>query len=235
MKKVFLLLFALLTVVTASAQMRTVKGQVVYAGDGEPLAGATILPVGGSGMGTATDVDGHFTISVDRSVSKIKVSYVGMSTQEVDITDAPMLIKLHNSENNLDEVMVVAYGTAKKSAYTGSASVVNAAEIQDRLVTDVTKVLAGTVAGVQLQSTTGQPGSEPTVRIRGVGSINASTSPLYVVDGIPYDGGMRSINPQDVESITVLKDAASAALYGARGANGVILVTTKKGRAGGPR
>lgn len=232
MKKVFLLLFALLTVVTASAQMRTVKGQVVYAGDGEPLAGATILPVGGSVMGTATDVDGHFTISVDRSVSKIKVSYVGMSTQEVDITDAPMLIKLHNSENNLDEVMVVAYGTAKKSAYTGSASVVNAAEIQDRLVTDVTKVLAGTVAGVQLQSTTGQPGSEPTVRIRGVGSINASTSPLYVVDGIPYDGGMRSINPQDVESITVLKDAASAALYGARGANGVILVTTKKGRAG---
>ncbi len=106
--------------------MRTVKGQVVYAGDGEPLAGATILPVGGSGTGTATDVDGHFTINVDRSVLKIKVSYVGMSTQEVHITDAPMLIKLHNSENNLDEVMVVAYGTAKKSAYTGSASVVSA-------------------------------------------------------------------------------------------------------------
>lgn len=219
--------------VAAYAQNRQVVGLVIDSSNDEPLIGATIMPVG-SGSGTVTDADGKFTLNVDSSVEKLKVSYVGMESQTVYVIfGRPITIKLKNMENKLNEVIVVAYGTSTKSAFTGSASVVNAAELEDRLVTDVTKALSGTVAGVQLQSASGQPGTEPVVRIRGVGSINAGMDPLYVVDGIPYDGGLRSINPQDVESITVLKDAASAALYGARGANGVILVTTKKGRAGG--
>ena len=232
MKKLFLLLLTVATfALCASAQTRTVRGTVVYAGDGEPLAGATILPVGG-GNGVATDLDGKFSLTVPTKVTKLNVSYVGMLTQQVDVTDGEMHIALTNSDNNLDEVMVVAYGTAKKSAYTGSASVVKADDLEDRLVSNVTNALAGAVSGVQTQSSNGQPGTSATVRIRGIGSLYASNTPLYVLDGMPYDGDIASINPSDIESMTVLKDAAAAALYGARGANGVILITTKKGKAG---
>ena len=230
--KLLLMLCALLMAVVASAQTRTVQGKVVYASDNEPITGATVVAVGHHSLGTVTDFDGRFKLEIPQGVHKLKISYVGLESQEVAASGTNLLIKLQSSSQNLDEVMVVAYGTSKKSAFTGSASVVSAEELSDRLVTDVASALSGSVSGVQLQSTTGQPGTEPTVIIRGVGSINASSNPLYVVDGIPYDGGLSSINPSDVESITVLKDAASAALYGARGANGVILVTTKKGRAG---
>jgi TonB-linked SusC/RagA family outer membrane protein len=231
MKRIVLFLTALFTTVLVSmAANRTVQGVVVSAEDGEPLIGATVMGVD-TNIGSATNIDGQFTLSLPENVKHIRVSFVGMHTREVAITTGEMRIELANS-NQLDEVIAVAYGTAKRSTYTGSAAVVNANDITDRLVTDVTSVLNGTVAGVQLQSTTGQPGEEPKILIRGVGSINASTTPLYVVDGIPYDGGLNSINPQDVQSISVLKDAASAALYGARGANGVILVTTKRGQAG---
>lgn len=222
---------ALFTITLVSfAANRTVQGIVISADDGEPLVGATVMGVGTT-IGAATDLDGEFSISLPENVKHIKVSYVGMHTRELLITDEKMRIELNNS-NQLDEVIAVAYGTAKRSTYTGSASVVNAKDIADRLVSDVTSVLSGTVSGVQLRSTTGEPGTNPTVLIRGVGSINADTNPLYVVDGIPFDGGINSISPQDVASVTVLKDAASAALYGARGANGVILVTTKKGQTG---
>ena len=232
MKRIVFFLTALFAFTFATfAANRTVQGIVVSAEDGEPLVGATVMGVGTTD-GTATDIDGQFSLSLPETVNHIKVSYVGMHTRELAIAPTgTMRIEL-TSANQLDEVIAVAYGTAKRSTYTGSASVVNASDISDRLVTDVTSVLKGTVSGVQLQSTTGQPGEEPTVLIRGVGSINAKTTPLYVVDGIPYDGGLNSINPQDVQSISVLKDAASAALYGARGANGVILVTTKRGQAG---
>lgn len=232
MKRLVFFLTALFAFTFATfAANRTVQGIVVSAEDGEPLVGATVMGVGTTD-GTATDIDGQFSLSLPETVNHIKVSYVGMHTRELAIAPTgTMRIEL-TSANQLDEVIAVAYGTAKRSTYTGSASVVNASDISDRLVTDVTSVLKGTVSGVQLQSTTGQPGEEPTVLIRGVGSINAKTTPLYVVDGIPYDGGLNSINPQDVQSISVLKDAASAALYGARGANGVILVTTKRGQAG---
>ncbi len=232
MKKLFLLLLTVATfALCASAQTRTVRGTVVYAGDGEPLAGATILPVGG-GNGVATDLDGKFTLTIPSKVTKLNVSYVGMTTQQVAVTDGEMRIALTNSDNNLDEVMVVAYGTAKKSAYTGSASVVKADDLEDRLVSNVTNALAGAVSGVQTQSSNGQPGTSATVRIRGIGSLYASNTPLYVLDGMPYDGDIASINPSDIESMTVLKDAAAAALYGARGANGVILINTKKGKSG---
>ncbi len=231
MKKLFLLMTTvLLMTVCAIAQTKVVSGTVVFAGDNEPLPGATVMPVGG-GHGTSTDLDGKFTLTVPASVTKLKVSYVGMIEQLVN-AGQDLTIKLNNSENNLDEVMVVAYGTAKKSAYTGSASVVKADQIEARQVTDAVSALAGTVAGAQVLTTNGQPGSSPKVLIRGVGSLNASTSPLYVVDGMPFDGDIASLNTNDIESMTVLKDAAAAALYGARGANGVILITTKRGKVG---
>lgn len=231
MKKLFLLMTTvLLMTICAVAQTKVVSGTVVFAGDDEPLPGATILPVGG-GQGCSTDLDGKFTLTVPARVTKLKVSYVGMIEQIVD-AGQDITVKLDNSENNLDEVMVVAYGTSKKSAYTGSASVVKAEQIEQRQVTNAVNALAGTVAGAQIITTNGQPGSSPNVYIRGIGSLSTSAQPLYVVDGMPFDGDIASLNTADVESMTVLKDAAAAALYGARGANGVILITTKKGKSG---
>ena len=151
-----------------------------------------------------------------------------MQTQEVAIKPS-LKIFLKSDSQMIDEVMVVAYGTAKKSSFTGSASTVKADKLAERSVSNVTNALAGQVSGVQTIANNGQPGSAATVRIRGIGSMSASNSPLYVVDGIPFDGSISSINPQDIESMTVLKDAAANAIYGARGANGVILITTKKG------
>ncbi len=232
MKKLLLLFVAVFALaVSASAQSRTVTGTVVGAEDDEPLVGATVMPIGG-GTGTATNIDGQFTITLPANVKELKVSYVGMHAATVPASDG-MIVKLVNSTNRLDEVMVVAYGTVKKSEYTGAASVVNSEQLQDALVTTVTSALSGKVSGVQTLSSNGQPGVAPTVRIRGVGSINANSNPLYVVDGLPYEGDINQLNPQDIESMTVLKDAASTALYGARGANGVILVTTKQGQKDG--
>ena len=233
MKKLFLLLMAVLSIsLCASAQTRTVKGTVVYAGDQEPLPGVTIQPVGG-GNGVATDIDGKFSLEVPAKVTKLNVSYVGMVTQLVTITPGEMHIELTNSENSLDEVMVVAYGTAKKSTYTGSATVVKADDINKVQTSNAVNALNGRVSGVQLNNASGQPGvSSPTIRIRGISSINAGNAPLYIVDGAPYDGDLNNISNQDIESMTVLKDAASNALYGARGANGVIVITTKKGKQG---
>lgn len=234
MKKIGLFLIAsIIGCCSALAQTRTVTGQVVSEADGEPLIGATVLPLPlGIGQGTATDVDGNFTITVPEKCDELQVSYIGMQTQTVRITSDEMIIKLTDQANRLDEVMVVAYGTAKRAEFTGSASVVKADAIADALVSSVTSVLSGKVAGVQVQSSDGAPGSAPTLRIRGVGSINASTSPLYVVDGVPYDGAISDLAATDIESMTILKDAASTALYGARGANGVVLVTTKRGASG---
>lgn len=231
MKKLFLLLLMVVaTIGVAVAQNRTISGTVTYEGDGEPLAGVTIMPIGG-GHGVATDIDGHFSLKVPASVKMIRVSYVGMHTQELPVGQN-MKIVMTSADQRLDDVIVVAYGTSKKSAFTGSAAAINADQIEDAMVTNAVNALKGTVAGVQITQANGQPGTSPTVRIRGVGSINASAAPLYVVDGMPYEGSISEINSQDIESMTVLKDAAAAALYGARGANGVILVTTKKGRDG---
>ena len=157
-----------------------------------------------------------------------------MQSQEVKIASMVKVV-LKSDAEQLDEVMVVAYGTAKKSAFTGSASTIKNEKITSRQTSNVTNALAGQVAGVQTTSSTGQPGKDATVRIRGIGSISASNTPLYVVDGVPYDGEISAINSSDIESMTVLKDAASNALYGARGANGVILITTKRGKTGDAR
>ena len=168
------------------------------------------------------------------SAKTLVVSFIGMATQEVPVK-ANLNIVLKSDTEQLEEVMVVAYGTAKKSAFTGSAATIKNEKIATRQTSNVTNALAGQVAGVQTTSNNGQPGKDAEVRIRGIGSISASNKPLYVVDGVPYDGEISAISTSDIESMTVLKDAASNALYGARGANGVILITTKRGKSGEAR
>ena len=226
---------AVMTAVIASALgQRTASGYVYSVSDDQPVVGATVV-VKGTTLGTSTDLDGNFVIkNIPATASKLVISYVGMHSQEVSIGE-DIKIGLLSDSQQLDDVMVVAYGTAKKSEYTGSASVVKADQIQDALVSSVTNVLTGKVAGVQTLSSDGRPGSSPTLRIRGVGSINASSNPLIVLDGVPFDGAISDIAPSDVESMTVLKDAAANSLYGARAANGVVMITTKRGTAGNAR
>ena len=220
----------------ATAQTATITGKVYSEADGEPVFGASVFVVGTS-VGAGTDMEGNFTIeNVPATATTLRVSYVGMTTQEVKILrDKPMKVVLVEDGLALDEVMVVAYGTAKKSAFTGSATVVKSEDIAKAQVTNPVAALSGKMAGVQLHTASGQPGTSPTILIRGISSINAGNDALIIVDGAPYDGSLNNISTQDIESITVLKDAASNALYGARGANGVIIVTTKKGSTGSAR
>ena len=233
MKRKIMLLLACLFVGIglATAQTQTVTGVVISEEDGQPVIGASVL-VKDTQLGTITGIDGDFKLTnVPSSAKTIVISYIGMQTVEVAIKEN-IKVYMKSDTEMLDEVMVVAYGTAKKSAFTGSASVVKGEELEKRQVSNLTNALSGTVSGVQTTSSNGQPGTSATVRIRGIGSMYASNTPLYVVDGMPFEGDISSINTQDIESMTVLKDAAAAALYGARGANGVILVTTKKGKTG---
>lgn len=178
-------------------------------------------------------VSNQHIIVVFSSAKTLQVSYIGMQTQEVVIKPR-LKVVLKVDAQQLEEVMVVAYGTAKKQSFTGSADMVKSDQIEKRTVANLSKALEGTAPGIQMTSGGGQPGEASKVVIRGFGSINASNNPLYVLDGIPFDGDLSSINPADIESMSVLKDASSAALYGARGANGVIMITTKKGKEGKP-
>ena len=208
-----------------------VTGSVTSSEDGLPIVGASIL-VKGTTIGTVTDLDGNFTLAnVPSSAKTLQVSFVGMKTQILSIKSV-MKIVLHPDNEVLEEVMVVAYGTAKKSSFTGSASTINNKKLELRPITNVTKGLEGQTTGLLTTSGSGQPGSSSSIVIRGFGSINASQSPLYVVDGVPFDGSLSSINPSDIESMTVLKDASAGALYGARGANGVVMIKTKSGKEG---
>ena len=217
-----------------NAQISKVTGNVTSEEDGLPVVGASVL-VKGTTVGTVTDIDGNFTLTnVPSSAGTLVISFIGMQSQEVKIKPN-VIVVLKSDAEQLEEVMVVAYGTAKKSAFTGSAATIKNEKITSRQTSNVTNALAGQVAGVQTTSSTGQPGKDATVRIRGIGSISASNTPLYVVDGVPYDGEISAISTSDIESMTVLKDAASNALYGARGANGVILITTKRGKTGDAR
>ena len=238
MKRVlFLLTFICMGIGMATAQTSTITGKVYSESDGEPVFGASVFVVGTS-VGAGTDMDGNFTIeNVPATATTLRVSYVGMTTQEVKILrDRPMRIVLVEDGVSLDEVMIVAYGTAKKSAFTGSAAVVKSEEIGKIQTSNAANALTGKMAGVQLTNASGQPGATtPTIRVRGISSINAGNAPLVILDGAPYDGDLNNINTQDIESMTVLKDAASNALYGARGANGVIMITTKKGQSGSAR
>ena len=217
-----LLLFA---AVNAFAQNGRVSGQVLSAEDDLPLIGATVRVVG-TNIAGATDVDGKFSLSgLSQSDKRLEVSYIGYETKIVDIKP-DLVVRLELHSEMMDEVMVVAFGKQKREAFTGAASVVSAADIERQQVTNPIEALSGNVTGLQMLSVNSFT-EDPTILIRGVSSINAGTAPLIVLDGLPYSGYLNDINPADIASMTVLKDAASNALYGARGANGVILITTK--------
>ena len=229
-KRLYLLLaFLWMGVCMLSAQTKNVSGRILSAENDEPIPGATVL-VKGTSIGVVSDAHGHFTLKVPESATELIVSFMGMETQEVGIK-ANLTIRLKSANKKLDEVMVVAYGTAKKSSFTGAAEVIKNEQLEKMNVVSVTKALEGTSPGLQVMGGTGQPGSGAEIRIRGIGSLSSSSAPLYVLNGVVFDGDISSINPDDIESISVLKDAASAALYGARGANGVIMIQTKKGNA----
>ncbi|MBR6945581.1 MAG: TonB-dependent receptor [Prevotella sp.] len=231
MEKRLTMLFASLFLCLGMALAQTnVSGTVVSADDGEPIVGASIRLIG-TNFGAVTDVNGKFSLTPREGHNRIEVTYIGFESQTLTLKQN-MRITLHPDQKSLDEVIVVAYGTQKRSAFTGSAAVVGSDEIGKVQVTNAVDALKGKAAGVQINTASGQPGSTPTIRIRGVNSINAGNAPLIVLDGSPYDGDLNSINPADVESMTVLKDAASTALYGARGGNGVILITTKGAKKG---
>ncbi len=234
MKKLFLLLAAIVTIMLgASAQTRTITGTVLSASDKEPLVGATVIPVGG-GSGTSTDLDGHFTLHISAAVKELRVSYVGYNTLSVK-PEPNMTILLQESDNRLDEVVVTGYGSGKKlGSVVGSVSVVGAQVFENSPTPTFVDALQGQVAGLSVLSNSGDPSSvNNSIRIRGVNSINASTTPLFILDGAPISSALfTTLNPGDIESITVLKDAASVAIYGSRAANGVIVITSKKGKFG---
>ncbi|MDE5794922.1 MAG: SusC/RagA family TonB-linked outer membrane protein [Muribaculaceae bacterium] len=229
MRKLFLILVTLIMCSwSAYAQNVTYHGTVVDAETDEPLIGATVMPIGG-GQGTATDLDGNFTVTVPQYVNQAEFSYVGYKPATLQLSDK-MVVRLSTTATALEDVMVVAFGTTTKEAFTGSASVVNADDLKSRTTANVTDALVGSVPGLQLRSTTGAPGSgNGSITIRGLSSIYSDTQPLIIVDGAPYPESLSNISQDDIASISVLKDAASAALYGARGASGVVIITTKKG------
>ena len=226
-KFVLLIMIVLSAGALALAQNKRISGTVKGV-DGKPIAGATVL-VEGTSIGTTTNAEGRFSVQAPADGTLV-VSFIGYASKSVNIAGKTRLdIALKEDTHAIDDVIVVAYGTAKKESFTGSVAVVKGEELEHRKVSNVTKALDGLAPGVQVTSGSGQPGSGTTVAIRGFGSINASSTPLYVVDGIPYDGAISAINPDDIASISILKDASASVLYGARGANGVVLINTKKG------
>lgn len=235
MKRLQMLLALLcISIGLATAQVAKVTGVVIDAETKEPIIGASVL-VKGTTIGSITDIDGKYLINdIPEKAKSLVVSFVGMRTVEVPITTSKSQeILMYPDTKVMDEVVVVAYGTAKKSSFTGSASTVGAQALEKRAITNVTSALEGNTTGVQVTSGLGQPGESPSIRIRGFGSVNASSNPLYVVDGAIYNGNLADINPTDIESMTILKDAASTSLYGSSAGNGVVLITTKKGKTSG--
>lgn len=230
MRKFVLLIMAVLTASSWSlAQNRQISG-VVTDNDGQPISGATVL-IEGTSVGTTTNINGEFSLSAPAD-GTLSVSFIGYETMQEAIAGKTWIsFSLKEDTHAIDDVIVVAYGTAKKESFTGSVAVVKSEELEHRKVANVTKAIDGLAPGVQATSGSGQPGSGSTIVIRGFGSINASSTPLYVVDGIPYDGAISAINPDDIASISILKDASASVLYGARGANGVVLINTKKGNS----
>ena len=228
MMKIIITLLASLTAGIAMAQEINVSGTVIDYSNGEPVPYASVH-LEGTMTGTSTDGDGKYSIRLPHG-GNLVFSSIGYITVKESVNGTMVLnIVLEPDTEHLEETIVVAYGTATKSSFTGSASMVGAETIESRVSTDVTAALAGTTPGVQIISSSGDPASGGgTIRIRGIGSMSASNSPLYIVDGMPYDGSISDINPVDVESMSVLKDAAASAIYGARGANGVVLITTKR-------
>ena len=226
--KLFFTMLAVLVSSAVFAQNISVSGSVTDASDGSPVPYASIH-LKGTMTGVSTDADGYYSITVPE-YGVLVFSFIGYKTVEVPVEYRGRIdVALEADSQHLDETIVVAYGTATKSSFTGSAAVVKSESIASHVSTNVTNALAGTTPGVQMISSSGDPASNgSSIRIRGIGSMSASSAPLYILDGMPYDGTISDINPNDVESISILKDAAASAIYGARGANGVVLITTKK-------
>jgi len=232
MKKTLFLIFLSFFSLVMQAQTVQLKGTVKDAVTNEELIGVNVIVLG-SKTGTITSVNGDFEITVPQNAT-LKVSYVGYKTQEIKVTGSGQTtfdIKLESDARTIDEVVVVGYNTQKKSSLTGAVSSVNMTDLEQRKVPDVAQMLQGQVAGVQVTQSTGAPGDEISIVVRGVGSINSDTKPLYIIDGNPSES-ISFINPSDILSMTVLKDAAAAALYGARASGGVIVITSKSGKSG---
>lgn len=246
--------FALFCIVAQQlfAQKRTISGVVTSADEKEALIGVSITVKGNESVGTITDINGKYTLQAEPDQTLI-VSYIGMKTMEVNVPrkNSVLNIVMEPESMNLDEVVVTGYGNFTKSSFTGSANTLKADMLKDIPVMSVEQKLQGMTTGVNITSSSGQPGANQNIRIRGMGSFNASQEPLFVIDGVPVTSGslsaggsdaaymnnsktniMSTLNPSDIENITVIKDAAAASLYGSRAANGVILITTKKGSAG---
>ena len=222
-----LTLLLVLVVQLTFAQGKTISG-TVSDDSGLPLPGATVL-LKGTSSGTSTDFDGKYSISTNTGATLV-YSFVGYKTQEVTVGSSNTInVTMQESASALEEVVVVAYGTQKKEEITGSVTTIKTEQLSDIPTASVVQGLVGQVAGVQIINQSGAPGADPTVRFRGIGSINSSSAPLYVVDGVVFNGNLNSINPQDIEAMSFLKDASANALYGSRGANGVVIITTKKG------
>ena len=238
-KFVAILLCAVLAVTQVSAQNRTVRGKVTEDGK-KPVANASVI-VKGSTLGTKTDDNGNYTIAVPANAKVLSFSALNFETQEASIgSKTEINVVLSATVSDLQEVIVTGYGTTKKATNTGSISIVKAADIENLPFSSVDKALQGKVAGLQSVASSGQPGASQAILIRGASSINASSQPLWVIDGVPVNAGdasrlqttgnlLSTLNPNDIESISVLKDAASQSIYGSRAANGVIVITTKKG------
>ena len=231
MKKLLQVSFLMLFIAfQALAQERTVTGTVTDKTDGLPLPGVSVRVKGGT-AGTSTGADGNYSLNAPATASVLTFTYIGYVTQEITIgVNNRVDVSMVTDSKQLSEVVVVGYGTTTKQAFTGTAKVVTGEDLDRKSVSNVSQDLAGEVAGVRVINTSGQPGTAATVRIRGLGSVNGNRAPLYVVDGVPFTGSLNSVNPGDIESVTVLKDAAATAVYGSRGSNGVIVVTTKTGK-----
>lgn len=228
MMKLIISLLASLTATVTMAQEINVSGTVIDYSNGEPVPYASVH-LEGTMTGTSTDGDGNYSIRLPHGGNLVFSSIGYITVKEAVNASMVLNIVMEPDTEHLEETIVVAYGTATKSSFTGSASMIGAKTIESRVSTDVTAALAGTTPGVQIISSSGDPAAGGgTVRIRGIGSMSASNAPLYIVDGMPYDGSIADINPADVESMSILKDASASAIYGARGANGVVLITTKR-------
>jgi TonB-linked SusC/RagA family outer membrane protein len=225
----------MLCIMNVAAQEKTVTGKVTDEKDGTPLQGVSVI-IKSTSIGTITAADGSFRLSIPANAKTIVFSLLDYENTEVSIGNKSTFnVSMVTTSKALSEVVVVAYGTQKKQSVTGSVSKIGSEQLESRLTTNISQALAGAAPGIAATSGNGQPGSSAALRIRGFGSINASSAPLYVVDGFPYGGFIGDINTNDIESISLLKDASSTALYGARAANGVVLITTKKGKSAAPK
>lgn len=231
LKQIRIALVSIMLFFAASLSAQTVKGTVID-NTGEPVIGASVFEQGVQGNGVATDIDGNFTLTLKGNSKKLKISYIGMKTQIVNVAGkSTVSVKLEDESNSLNDVVVIGYGTARKKDLTGSVATVKGDDLTKAPVTNAAEALTGKLPGVQITTTDGSPDAEMIIKVRGGGSITGDNSPLYIVDGFPVST-IGDIAPSDIEDITVLKDAASTAIYGSQGANGVILVTTKGAKSG---